>query len=74
MASGKNYGIIVKADGYLFHSENFDIPKGAADNLVIKNKFELKNIKIEAPLLCAISSLIRANLHCAPESTLELIV
>lgn len=45
LASGKNYGIIVKADGYLFHSENFDIPKGAADNLVDKT-IELKNIKI----------------------------
>lgn len=45
LASGKNYGIIVKAEGYLFHSENFDIPKGAADNLVDKT-IELKNIKI----------------------------
>lgn len=45
LASGKNYGIAVKADGYLFHSENFDIPKGSADNLVDKT-IELKNIKI----------------------------
>lgn len=45
LASGKNYGIAVKADGYLFHSENFDIPKGSADNLVNK-VIELKNIKI----------------------------
>lgn len=45
LASGKNYGIAVKADGYLFHSENFDIPKGALDNLVDKT-IELKNIKI----------------------------
>lgn len=44
LASGKNYGIAVKADNYLFHSENFDIPKGAADNLVNK-VIELKNIK-----------------------------
>lgn len=44
LASGKNYGIAVKADNYLFHSENFDIPKGAADNLVNK-VVELKNIK-----------------------------
>lgn len=29
LPAGKNYGIAVKADGYLFHSENFDIPKGA---------------------------------------------
>ncbi len=45
LASGKNYGIAVKADKYLFHSENFDIPNGAADNLVNK-VIELKNIAI----------------------------
>lgn len=45
LASGKNYGIAVKADKYLFHSENFDIPTGAADNLVNK-VIELKNIAI----------------------------
>jgi len=45
LASGKNYGIAVKAEGYLFHSENFDIPKGAADNLVNKI-IELKNIAV----------------------------
>jgi outer membrane protein OmpA-like peptidoglycan-associated protein len=43
--SGKNYGIAVKATGYLFHSENFDIPAGADDNLVNKI-IELKNIAI----------------------------
>lgn len=43
--SGKNYGIAVKAKGYLFHSENFDIPNGAADNLVNKT-IELKNIAV----------------------------
>lgn len=45
LASGKNYGIAVKADKYLFHSENFDIPVGSADNLVNK-VIELKNIAI----------------------------
>lgn len=29
LPAGKNYGIAVKSDGYLFHSENFDIPKEA---------------------------------------------
>lgn len=43
--SGKNYGIAVKAPGYLFHSENFDIPAGSDDNLVNKT-IELKNIAI----------------------------
>lgn len=45
LASGKNYGIAVKATGYLFHSENFDIPMGSADNLVDKT-IELKNIAV----------------------------
>lgn len=45
LASGANYGIAVKANGYLFHSENFDIPDGSAYNLVNKT-IELKNIKI----------------------------
>lgn len=45
LPSGKNYGIAVKAEGYLFHSENFDIPKGAMDNLVDKT-IELKNIAV----------------------------
>lgn len=43
--SGRNYGIAVKANGYLFHSENFDIPAGSDDNLVNKT-IELKNIAI----------------------------
>lgn len=43
--SGKNYGIAVKADGYLFHSENFDIPDGSAYNMVNKT-IELKNIAV----------------------------
>lgn len=29
LPAGKNYGIAVKSDGYLFHSENFDIPADA---------------------------------------------
>lgn len=45
LVSGKNYGIAVKAKGYLFHSENFDIPTGSGDNLVSKT-IELKNIAV----------------------------
>lgn len=29
LPAGKNYGIAVKSEGYLFHSENFDIPADA---------------------------------------------
>lgn len=45
LTAGKNYGIAVKAEGYLFHSENFDIPDGSDYNLVDKT-IELKNIAV----------------------------
>jgi outer membrane protein OmpA-like peptidoglycan-associated protein len=45
LPSGKNYGIAVSAEGYLFHSENFDIPKAEAYNLVNKD-IELMYIDI----------------------------
>jgi len=45
LPAGKNYGIAVKADGYLFHSENFDIPAKSDFNLVDK-EIELKNIAV----------------------------
>ncbi len=45
LTAGKNYGIAVKADGYLFHSENFDIPDGSDYNLINK-LIELKNIAV----------------------------
>ncbi len=45
LPAGANYGISVAADGYLFHSENFDLPKGDGFNSVTK-EIELKNIKV----------------------------
>jgi len=45
LPSGKNYGIAVKRDGYLFHSENFDIAATASYQEVEKN-IELKKIDI----------------------------
>lgn len=51
---GKNYGIAVKKKGYLFYSENFDIPADAAykqiyktvplQKFVVGNKIALKNV------------------------------
>lgn len=45
LEAGINYGIAVKADGYLFHSENFDIPDDSDYNLINKT-IELKNIAV----------------------------
>jgi outer membrane protein OmpA-like peptidoglycan-associated protein len=45
LPAGKNYGIAVKSEGYLFHSENFDIPKDADYQEFVKN-IELKKIEV----------------------------
>ncbi len=37
LPSGVNYGIVVRKDGYLFHSENFDLPAGSAYSEVVKD-------------------------------------
>ena len=45
LPAGENYGISVAAEGYLFYSENFDLPKGDGFNMVTKD-IELSNIKV----------------------------
>ena len=54
LPAGKNYGIAVKKENYLFHSENFDIPLTSAfqeitkdvalSNITVGSKIILKNI------------------------------
>ena len=50
LPSGKNYGLAVKADGYLFHSENFNIPKTSAYR-EIEKEINLHNIKKDAKIV-----------------------
>lgn len=45
LPSGINYGIVVKAKGYLFHSENVNIPYSAGYQEVIKD-VKLKKIEV----------------------------
>ena len=45
LPSGKNYGIAVKKDGYLFHSENFDLQDSEEFQEVEKN-ISLKSIEV----------------------------
>jgi outer membrane protein OmpA-like peptidoglycan-associated protein len=45
LPAGKNYGIAVKKDGYLFHSENIDIPAAAAYQEVVTD-ISLKSVDI----------------------------
>lgn len=71
LPAGKNYGIAVKKDGYLFHSENFDIPKTAAFQTVEKN-VELKKLSVGTKIVLRniFFDLDKATLR--PESTTEL--
>jgi outer membrane protein OmpA-like peptidoglycan-associated protein len=50
LPAGKNYGIAVKKEGYLFHSENFDIPNTSAFQQVTKD-VELKNIAVGSKIV-----------------------
>lgn len=50
LPSGKNYGLAVKADNYLFHSENFDIPS-ATEYQEIEKDIALNNIKKDVKII-----------------------
>jgi len=50
LPSGRNYGIVVKKDNYLFHSENFDIPVTAAFQEVTKDVF-LKSMEVGSKII-----------------------
>lgn len=50
LPSGRNYGISVKRDGYLFHSENFNLPEGAAFQEFIQD-IGLKKIEIGSTIV-----------------------
>lgn len=71
LPAGKNYGIAVKKDEYLFHSENFDIPKTAAFQTVEKN-VELKKLSVGSKIVLRniFFDLDKATLR--PQSTAEL--
>ena len=71
LPSGTNYGIVVRQEGYLFHSENFDLPAEAAYAEVIKD-IPLK--KLEVGVVIVLNNIFfdtgKATLR--PESTAEL--
>lgn len=50
LPAGKNYGIAIKKDGYLFQSENFDIPASAAFQQVVKD-IALKSVDIGSTIV-----------------------
>lgn len=50
LPSGKNYGIAVKSEGYLFHSENFNLPE-SADYQEFSLDFALKKIEVGSTVI-----------------------
>jgi outer membrane protein OmpA-like peptidoglycan-associated protein len=50
LPSGKNYGIAVKAENYLFHSENFDIPASSGYQEIVK-EIRMKKIEVGSKIV-----------------------
>jgi outer membrane protein OmpA-like peptidoglycan-associated protein len=71
LPAGKNYGIAVKKEGYLFHSENFDIPNTAAFQQVTKD-VELKNLAVGSKIVLKNIFFDFDKATLRPESTNEL--
>lgn len=71
LPAGRNYGIAVKKDGYLFHSENFDIPNTAAYQEVVKD-VALKNVAVGSKIILKNIFFDFDKATLRPESTNEL--
>ena len=71
LPSGTNYGIVVRQDGYLFHSENFDLPAGAAYAEVIKD-IPLKKLEVGTIIVLRNIFFDTGKATLRPESTAEL--
>ena len=71
LPSGTNYGIVVRQDGYLFHSENFDLPAGAAFAEVTKD-IPLKKLEIGTTIVLRNIFFDTGKATLRPESTAEL--
>ena len=71
LPSGTNYGIVVRQEGYLFHSENFDLPAGAAFAEVTKD-IPLKKLEIGTTIVLRNIFFDTGKATLRPESTAEL--
>ena len=71
LPAGKNYGIAVKKENYLFHSENFDIPMTAAFQEVVKD-VALKNVTVGSKIILKNIFFDYGKSTIRPESTNEL--
>lgn len=71
LPSGKNYGLAAKSEGYMFHSENFDIPESAAYKEVTK-EIRMKKIKVGTVIILNNIFYDYGKATLRPESTYEL--
>ena len=71
LPSGTNYGIVVRQDGYLFHSENFDLPTGATYAEVVKD-IPLKRLEVGATIVLKNIFFDTGKATLRKESTAEL--
>ncbi len=78
LPAGKNYGIAVKADGYLFHSENFDLPEGGdfqeINKTVLLKKIEVGNTVVLRNIFFDVDkSTLRKESYAELETLLKLL-
>ncbi|MBD2770378.1 OmpA family protein [Hymenobacter sp. BT664] len=71
LPSGTNYGIVARQDGYLFHSENFNLPAGAAYAEVVKD-IPLKRLEVGTTIVLRNIFFDTGKATLRPESTAEL--
>jgi outer membrane protein OmpA-like peptidoglycan-associated protein len=71
LPSGKNYGIAVKKDGYLFHSENFDIPASGGYQEITKD-VQLEKIAVGSTIVLRNVFFDYNKSTLKPESSTEL--
>ena len=71
LPGGKNYGIAVKAAGYLFHSENFDVKQDAAYKEVVMD-IDLKKIDVGKSIVLRNIFFDFDKATLRPESVVEL--
>lgn len=71
LPSGKNYCLAIKAEGYLFHSENFDIPSSALYQEVIKDIL-MKKIEVGKKIVLKNIFFDTGKFKLRPESYAEL--
>ena len=70
LPSGKNYGIVIKKDSMLFHTENIQLEKGKFK--VVNKKIKLQKIKVGSRLVLKNIFYEFGTTKLLPESSAEL--